>query len=236
MPRPAALVALCLAVRRARRPPGRGRLEPRAGHRGRRRRTGCSGRAGSAEPTGRRRAARRAALLRGAVARARALGCSCWRATALSSARAVVGAVVAAHVLFLLAPPLLSQDVFSYIAYARLGVEHDLNPYEHAPDRHALRRRLPIRRLEGRDLGLRPALHAADATARRRSACRLRSGSSSCSLALRVARRWWPSCGAPPRAAGPRPAAGRAVRRASTRSTLVHVVGGAHNEALRRCC
>jgi alpha-1,6-mannosyltransferase len=36
-------------------------------------------------------------------------------------------------VLFLLAPPLLSRDVFSYIAYARLGVEHSLNPYTHAP-------------------------------------------------------------------------------------------------------
>ena len=49
------------------------------------------------------------------------------------SARLALGAVVAAHALFLLAPPLLSQDVFSYIAYARLGVEHELNPYEHAP-------------------------------------------------------------------------------------------------------
>ena len=37
------------------------------------------------------------------------------------------------HVLFLLAPPLLSQDVFSYIAYARLGVEHGLSPYTHSP-------------------------------------------------------------------------------------------------------
>ena len=35
--------------------------------------------------------------------------------------------------LFVLAPPLLSLDVFSYIAYARLGVEHGLNPYQHAP-------------------------------------------------------------------------------------------------------
>jgi alpha-1,6-mannosyltransferase len=34
---------------------------------------------------------------------------------------------------FLLAPPLLSQDVFSYIAYARLGVEHGLNPYAFRP-------------------------------------------------------------------------------------------------------
>ena len=49
------------------------------------------------------------------------------------SRRAVVVAVVALHALFALAPPLLSQDVFSYIAYARLGVEHGLNPYTHAP-------------------------------------------------------------------------------------------------------
>lgn len=34
---------------------------------------------------------------------------------------------------FALAAPLLSQDVFSYIAYARLGALHDLNPYTHAP-------------------------------------------------------------------------------------------------------
>ena len=47
--------------------------------------------------------------------------------------RTAIGALVAVHLVFLLAPPLLSQDVFSYIAYARLGVEHDLNPYEHAP-------------------------------------------------------------------------------------------------------
>lgn len=47
--------------------------------------------------------------------------------------RIALGAVVVAHVLFLLAPPLLSQDVFSYIAYARLGVAHSLNPYTHAP-------------------------------------------------------------------------------------------------------
>jgi alpha-1,6-mannosyltransferase len=47
--------------------------------------------------------------------------------------RIVVWAIVGAHVVFLLAPPLLSHDVFSYIAYARLGVAHDLNPYTHAP-------------------------------------------------------------------------------------------------------
>lgn len=44
--------------------------------------------------------------------------------------RALAGALI---LLFALAPPLLSLDVFSYIAYARLGTEHGLNPYELAP-------------------------------------------------------------------------------------------------------
>jgi hypothetical protein len=48
--------------------------------------------------------------------------------------RVAVAAIVVAHLVFLLAPPLLSRDVFSYLAYARLGVVHDLNPYVHAPD------------------------------------------------------------------------------------------------------
>lgn len=49
------------------------------------------------------------------------------------SRRTAFGAIAGLHALFLLAPPLLSQDVFSYIAYARLGVEHDLVPYTHSP-------------------------------------------------------------------------------------------------------
>jgi hypothetical protein len=47
--------------------------------------------------------------------------------------RVALGAVAAMHFVFLLAPPLLSHDVFSYIAYARLGVANHLNPYTHAP-------------------------------------------------------------------------------------------------------
>ena len=66
------------------------------------------------------------------------LGLALWAAVVIRAGeltrRAVIVSLVAAHAIFLLAPPLLSQDVFSYIAYARLGVEHDLNPYEHAPD------------------------------------------------------------------------------------------------------
>ncbi|MBS1870596.1 MAG: polyprenol phosphomannose-dependent alpha 1,6 mannosyltransferase MptB [Actinobacteria bacterium] len=45
--------------------------------------------------------------------------------------RAGVGAVIAAHVLFVLAPPLFSADVFGYVDYARLAVVHGLNPYVH---------------------------------------------------------------------------------------------------------
>lgn len=41
--------------------------------------------------------------------------------------------IAAAVALFTLAPPLLSLDVFSYISYARLGVEAGLNPYESVP-------------------------------------------------------------------------------------------------------
>lgn len=55
-----------------------------------------------------------------------------WLADCLTSG-ALWGAVVGLCLLFLLAPPILSQDVFSYIAYARLGVEHGLNPYSHRP-------------------------------------------------------------------------------------------------------
>jgi hypothetical protein len=44
--------------------------------------------------------------------------------------RAAAAVLVAA---FALAPPLLSADVFSYIGYARLGAVGDLNPYTHLP-------------------------------------------------------------------------------------------------------
>jgi alpha-1,6-mannosyltransferase len=48
-------------------------------------------------------------------------------------ARWVVSAVVVLHCAFLLAPPLLSTDVFNYIDYARLGSLHGLDPYIHGP-------------------------------------------------------------------------------------------------------
>ncbi|MEA2458252.1 MAG: alpha,6-mannosyltransferase [Thermoleophilaceae bacterium] len=45
--------------------------------------------------------------------------------------RLAIGAVVVLHALFLLAPPLLSADLFGYIEWARLGAVHGLNPYTH---------------------------------------------------------------------------------------------------------
>ncbi|MEA2413151.1 MAG: alpha,6-mannosyltransferase [Thermoleophilaceae bacterium] len=48
-------------------------------------------------------------------------------------ARWVLGTVAGLHVAFLLAPPLLSTDVFNYIDYARLGVLHGIDPYAHGP-------------------------------------------------------------------------------------------------------
>jgi alpha-1,6-mannosyltransferase len=45
--------------------------------------------------------------------------------------RAIALAIVAANVLLLLGPPLISQDVFGYLAFARLGVLHSLDPYTH---------------------------------------------------------------------------------------------------------
>jgi alpha-1,6-mannosyltransferase len=49
------------------------------------------------------------------------------------SARVALSIVAAVHVLFLIGPPLLSSDVFSYVDYSHLGAGHGLNPYTHAP-------------------------------------------------------------------------------------------------------
>jgi alpha-1,6-mannosyltransferase len=46
-------------------------------------------------------------------------------------ARALVAAIVLAHVPLLLGPPLISQDVFGYLAFARMGALHGLDPYTH---------------------------------------------------------------------------------------------------------
>src|SRR3954452_7599772 len=48
-------------------------------------------------------------------------------------ARTAAAAIVVLHVLFLLAPPLLSADLFGYIDYARIGAVHGLDPYANGP-------------------------------------------------------------------------------------------------------
>lgn len=49
------------------------------------------------------------------------------------SARWAIGVILALHAIVFAGPILLSTDVFSYIAYARMGVEHGINPYLHGP-------------------------------------------------------------------------------------------------------
>jgi alpha-1,6-mannosyltransferase len=49
------------------------------------------------------------------------------------SKRAALVLLGVLHAIIFAGPILLSTDVFSYIAYARMGVEHGLNPYLHGP-------------------------------------------------------------------------------------------------------
>jgi alpha-1,6-mannosyltransferase len=51
---------------------------------------------------------------------------------AISKRQAII-LIGALHAIVFAGPILLSTDVFSYIAYARMGVEHGLNPYTHGP-------------------------------------------------------------------------------------------------------
>jgi hypothetical protein len=47
--------------------------------------------------------------------------------------RWVVGAILAVHVIFVMAPPLALTDIFNYINYGRMEVVHHLNPYTTIP-------------------------------------------------------------------------------------------------------
>ena len=150
------------------------------------------------------------------------------RATALSRFH-LVAAIGGLHVLFALAPPLLSQDVFSYIAYARLEVVHGLNPYTHPPldipgdpvfgfagSKDAVSVYGPLFTLLTEPLagiGVPGALWVLKATM------------ALASLGI-VALVWR---GASALGADPRPAAATV---GLNPDVLVHVVGGAHNEAL----
>src|SRR3954471_22324985 len=59
--------------------------------------------------------------------------CGCYLATLVVplDARVTAAAIVTLHAAFLLAPPLLSSDVFGYIDFGRLGALHGLDPYAH---------------------------------------------------------------------------------------------------------
>ncbi len=48
-------------------------------------------------------------------------------------ARWVIGAILAVHAVFLLAPPMALTDVFNYINYGRMEIVHHLNPYTTTP-------------------------------------------------------------------------------------------------------
>jgi hypothetical protein len=53
--------------------------------------------------------------------------------TGVISKRWAIILIAALQLIVFAGPVLLSTDVFSYIAYARMGVEHGLNPYTHGP-------------------------------------------------------------------------------------------------------
>lgn len=52
---------------------------------------------------------------------------------ALISKRSAIVLIGLLHAIVFIGPILLSTDVFSYIAYARMGVVHGINPYLHGP-------------------------------------------------------------------------------------------------------
>jgi hypothetical protein len=56
------------------------------------------------------------------------------RAAKYLSRRAVLVSIAALNTLVLVAPPLLSTDLFSYIAYGRLGGTYGINPYLYGPN------------------------------------------------------------------------------------------------------
>ncbi len=56
-----------------------------------------------------------------------------WRSAPALGGRVVWSAIAGLTLVFALAPPLLSQDAFSYISYARMSEVHGVNPHDVAP-------------------------------------------------------------------------------------------------------
>ena len=145
-------------------------------------------------------------------------------------ARLLWGAIGTLLLAFAIAPPLLSLDVFSYLSYARLDALHGLNPYESTPQAVPGDAALPFL-LDNRDvvsaygplfsilalplseLGLGAAVY-------------LLKGVAALSV---LGTAWLAARMAATRGIDPRPAAALI---ALNPLVLVHVVGGAHNDAL----
>ncbi len=72
------------------------------------------------------------------------------------SKRGAIALVAALQLIVFAGPILISTDVFSYIAYARMAVEHGLNPYTHGP---IAIHHDPIYRYVGRDWDLVPTAY-----------------------------------------------------------------------------
>ena len=70
---------------------------------------------------------------RAARSRARGDGAALDGAGVVVSKRWAIVLIAALQLIVFAGPILLSTDVFSYIAYARMGVEHGLDPYTHGP-------------------------------------------------------------------------------------------------------
>ena len=151
------------------------------------------------------------------------------RAISRRWAFALIGAL---HLVIFLGPVLLSTDVFSYIAYARMGVEHGINPYLHGP---AVIANDPVFKYVGHDwrqvaIRLRPAVHAdllpAGPARRRRGAV-----GDEARGAARELRHRWRSSGAARRRASCDPLTAVLIVGVNP-LYLIYGLGGAHNDLL----
>ena len=158
-----------------------------------------------------------------------ALYCAVLTTASRLSRRAVAAAIGAGVALFALAPPLLSQDAFSYIAYARLDVVHGLDPYTHSPADIPQDPAYPFAGSKDFTSVYGPLFTVATLPLAETSVpfafCALKVVAALATLGI-VALVWWCAhrLGRDPRAP--------AVAVGLNPLVLVHVVGGAHNDAL----
>ena len=205
--------------------PGRTSCSPRAAGR----RTGCwarSSRSARRSPT--------AASAGRSSTRRCGSRCSrtapCWRTRAGSGRAPSPPRSSLAHVLFAARPAaaLAGRVQLHRVRAARRRARP--RPVHAQPQRRARRRGVPLRRIEGLHERLRAAVHGRDLPAREARACRSRSGSLKAVAALAslaiVALVWWCArrLGRDPRLP--------ALLVGLNPLVLVHVVGGAHNDAL----